>query len=97
MDLKSLAKSILEGTVADLGDVWRNLPAEDQQLVRDVATDAAKVALKAALQQDVALEKIHVEAQLSNLKAVASQRVAESLWESASKALSLAAGVLVRR
>ena len=95
-EVDSLAGKIaveLRKAAKDAFDSWT--PAE-RALVNLCTLDAAKLAIKASAGQDVAPEKIQIDAQLANIKVAGEESISGTLWNVVAGVLKIGASILLK-
>ena len=81
--LKKISDQIVAGMKKQLGDSWVQLTAFDQELISNVADDAAALSIRAAGSPNdptIAEEQQQITAQLANIEAATEIKAVTTFW-----------------
>jgi len=97
LDVSNLQKQIIDGFMAQIGEAQKNLSELDKAMVKQVATDAAKLQARSVLKgEDVSKEIKIVNATLLNLTVAAYMPVKTAFWNAVQNAATVLTSVLVK-
>jgi len=91
IDIGAFAEKVLGDVKAGAKGAWDSWSIEERALVAACAKDAAEIALRAAMGQDVRSEKAQIDAQLANIKVATAESVSTVIWGVLGRALKTAA------
>ena len=94
---KDLAKQIFDTVKTTFGNAWDSVKAEVKAVLSEVSLDAGVLAIRSMRGEDTAEEKLHIDAQLLNLKVAGEILAVRTFWEAFGKVLEVvgtALGVL---
>jgi len=91
IDTAAFVAQVLADVKNGAKGAWDSWSADDRALVTACAKDAAEIALRATMGQDVRTEKAQVDAQLANIKVATAESVSSVIWGVLGKALKTAA------
>lgn len=95
VNIKAFGDRILGTLAVELGDAWKSVSEVEKELAKSAAQDAALLAVRALAGDDVRSERVHVEAQLSNIGAIAAIHAERRIWAAVSRVIVSTIGAML--
>lgn len=94
-DIEAFGDRILGALAVEMGDAWKSVSEVEKELAKMAARDAAALAFRALAGDDVRSERVHVEAQLANVAAIAAIHAERRIWAAVSRVAISAIGAML--
>lgn len=95
LDAAALGAQIFNDVKDILKGEWDTFTPEQRTLVQVCSLDAARITLLHISGVDVASEKVHIDAQLANVKSATAGAASDVLWSVVGKVMKTLLGILI--